>query len=152
MVWWPSSLRCWQQFVGHLWCDQHYPWAHISSGSYPGCFMSSFHLYILFHFTLWVALKCIHFILICHCTSLSPWFIILDKNNFVKVSHHYLTSGGYRSILQPMPCGLIGMYWVKCKQSNSQTNTSLTTQVVFLATTTNSGRDKTINSRLVHRI
>ncbi len=25
-------------------------------------------------------------------TSLSPSFIILDKNNFVKVSHHYLTS------------------------------------------------------------
>ncbi len=25
----------------------------------------------------------------CHCTSLSPWFIILDKNNFVNVSHHY---------------------------------------------------------------
>ncbi len=29
------------------------------------------------------------YILICHCTSLPPWFIILDKNNFVKVSHHY---------------------------------------------------------------
>ncbi len=26
-----------------------------------------------------------HYILICHCTSLSPWYIILDKNNFVKV-------------------------------------------------------------------
>ncbi len=38
-------------------------------------------------------------ILISHCTSLSPWFIILDKNNFVKVSHHYLTSGGYQIYL-----------------------------------------------------
>ncbi len=28
-------------------------------------------------------------ILICHCTSLSPWFIILDMNNFVKVSPYY---------------------------------------------------------------
>ncbi len=28
-----------------LWCDPHQPLAHISSGSYPGCFMSSFHLY-----------------------------------------------------------------------------------------------------------
>ncbi len=27
--------------------------------------------------------------IICHCTSLSPWFIILDKINFVNVSHHY---------------------------------------------------------------
>ncbi len=25
--------------------------------------------------------------------------IILDKNNFVKVSHHYLTSGGYQVCL-----------------------------------------------------
>ncbi len=40
--------------------------------------------------------QCIHCILISHCTSLSPWFIILDKNNVVKVSHHYLTSGGYQ--------------------------------------------------------
>ncbi len=30
-------------------------WAHISSGLYPGCFMASFHSYISFHFTLWVA-------------------------------------------------------------------------------------------------
>ncbi len=28
-------------------------------------------------------LKWLLYILICHCTSLSPWFIILDKNNFV---------------------------------------------------------------------
>ncbi len=34
-------------------------------------------------------LKWLFYILICHCTSLSPWFIILDKNNFVNVSHHY---------------------------------------------------------------
>ncbi len=65
------------------------------------------------------------YILICHCTSLSPWFIILDKNNFVKVSHHYLISGRYQVFLKPMPYGLISMYWVKCKQSNS--HTSLTT-------------------------
>ncbi len=38
------------------------------------------------------ALKCIYCILICHCTSLSPWFIILDKNYFVKVTHHYWIS------------------------------------------------------------
>ncbi len=29
------------------------------------------------------------YILICHYTLLSPWFIILDKNNFVNVSYHY---------------------------------------------------------------
>ncbi len=40
-------------------------------------------------------LKWLPYILIGHCTSLSPWFIILDKNNFVNVSHHYLSSGGY---------------------------------------------------------
>ncbi len=44
-------------------------------------------------------LKWLPYILIGHCTSLSPWFIILDKNNFVKVSHHYLTSGGYKVCL-----------------------------------------------------
>ncbi len=55
------------------------------------------------------------YILIGHCTSLSPWFIILDKNN-VNVSHPTLISGGYQVFLQPMPCGLIGMYWVNCKQ------------------------------------
>ncbi len=32
-------------------------------------------------------------------TSLSQWFIILDMNNFVKVSHHYLTSGRYQVCL-----------------------------------------------------
>ncbi len=56
-------------------------------------------------------------ILIGHCASLSPWFIILDKNNFVNVSHHYLTSGGHHVCLLTMPCGFIGMYWVKCKQT-----------------------------------
>ncbi len=69
--------------------------------------------------------KWLPYILICHCTPFSPWFIILDKNSFVQVSHHYLTSGGYQVSLQPMPCGLIGMYWAKCKQSNF--HTSLTT-------------------------
>ncbi len=38
-------------------------------------------------------LKRLPYILICHCTSLSPRLIILDKNNLVNVSHHYLTSG-----------------------------------------------------------
>ncbi len=33
--------------------------------------------------------KWLPYILICHCTSLSPWFIILDKNNFINVSHYY---------------------------------------------------------------
>ncbi len=55
LVWWPSGLMCWYQFLGHLWCDTDYPWAHISSGSYHRCFMSSFHLYISFHLTLWMA-------------------------------------------------------------------------------------------------
>ncbi len=41
-------------------------------------------------------LKWLPYIIIGQCTSLSPWFIILDKNNFVNVSHHYLTSGGYQ--------------------------------------------------------
>ncbi len=44
-------------------------------------------------------LKLLPYILIGHCTSLSPWFIILDKNNFVNVSHHYLISGGYQVCL-----------------------------------------------------
>ncbi len=52
LVWWLSGRRCCQQFLSHLWCDPH---AHISSGMYPGCFMSSFHFYISFHFTIWVA-------------------------------------------------------------------------------------------------
>ncbi len=62
-------------------------------------------------------LKWLPYILICHGTSLSPWFIILDNNNFVNVSHHYLISGGYQVCLYPMSCGLIGMYWVKCNQT-----------------------------------
>ncbi len=57
------------------------------------------------------------YILIGHCTSLSPWLLILNNNNFVKVSHHYLTSAEYQVSLYPMACGLIGMYWVKCKQT-----------------------------------
>ncbi len=55
LVWWPSDLRCWYQFLAHLWCDPHMSWAHNCSGSYPGYFMSSFHLYISFHWTLCVA-------------------------------------------------------------------------------------------------
>ncbi len=43
-------------------------------------------------------LKWLSYILIGHCKSLSPWFIILDKNNFVKVSYHNLTSGGYKVV------------------------------------------------------
>ncbi len=70
-----------------------------------------------FHKLIPKMLRWLLYILIGHCTSLSPWFIILDKNNFIKVSHHYLTSGGYQFILYPMPCGLIRMYWVKCKQT-----------------------------------
>ncbi len=57
------------------------------------------------------------YILIGYCTSLLPWFIILDKNNSVNVSDHYLTSEGYQVWLYPMSYGLIGMYWVKCKQT-----------------------------------
>ncbi len=34
-------------------------------------------------------LEWLSYILICHCISLSSWFIILDKNNFVKSSPHY---------------------------------------------------------------
>ncbi len=50
--------------------------------------------------------------------TLSSRFITLDRNNFIKVSHHYLTSGWYQVCLYPMPCELInGMYWVKCKQT-----------------------------------
>ncbi len=60
-----------------------------------------------------------------HCTSQSQWFIILDKNNLAKVSHHYLTLGRYQVCLQPMQYELIDMHWAKCKQSNS--HTSLTT-------------------------
>ncbi len=78
-----------------------------------------------FHKLIQKTLKWLPYIPICHCTSLSPWFIILDKNNFVKVDYHYLTSGGYQVCLLPMPCGRIGMYWIKCKKSNS--HTSLTT-------------------------
>ncbi len=56
------------------------------------------------------------------CTPLSPWIIILDKHSFVKLSHHYITSGGYHVCLQPMPCGLNGMYWAICEQSNCDTS------------------------------
>ncbi len=62
-------------------------------------------------------LKWLPYILIGHYTPLSPWFIILDKNNFVKVSQHYLTSGQYQVYLLPMTCGLNSMYWIKCKQT-----------------------------------
>ncbi len=48
-------------------------------------------------------LKWLAYILIGHCSSLSPRFIMLDKNNFVKVSYHYLTSGGYQVCLYRMP-------------------------------------------------
>ncbi len=34
-------------------------------------------------------LKCLPYILICHFTWRLQWFIILDMNNLVKVSHHY---------------------------------------------------------------
>ncbi len=44
-------------------------------------------------------LKWLPYITIGHCTSLSPGFIILDKINFVKVSHHYVTSVGYQVFL-----------------------------------------------------
>ncbi len=44
-------------------------------------------------------LRWLPYILIGHGTWLSPWFVILDKNNFVKASHHYLTSGGYQVCL-----------------------------------------------------
>ncbi len=49
LVWWPSGLSCW--FMSSV------SWAHISPGSYPGCFMSSFHLYISFHSRLWGGLR-----------------------------------------------------------------------------------------------
>ncbi len=37
-------------------------------------------------------LKCLSYILICHFTWPLQWFIILDMNNLVKVSHHYQSS------------------------------------------------------------
>ncbi len=40
-------------------------------------------------------LKWLPYIIIGHCTLPSPWFIILDKNKFVQVSPHCVTSGGY---------------------------------------------------------
>ncbi len=52
-----------------------------------------------FHKLIPQTLKRQSYILIGHCTSLSPWFIILDKNIFVNVSHYYLTSGGYQVFL-----------------------------------------------------
>ncbi len=39
-------------------------------------------------------LKLLHYTLNCHWTS--PWIIVLDKNNFVIVYHHYIISGGYQ--------------------------------------------------------
>ncbi len=36
-------------------------------------------------------LKWLPYVLIDHCTSLSPWFIILDNNNFVNVSDYYIS-------------------------------------------------------------
>ncbi len=67
-----------------------------------------FIVFFSFHINIFKkTLKWLPYILNCYCTSLSTWFIVLDKNNFVKVSHHYLTSGGYQVCLPPMPCGLI---------------------------------------------
>ncbi len=66
-------------------------------------------------------LKWLPYILIGHCISLSPWCIILDKNNVANVSYHDLTSGGYHVCLLPMSYGFIGMYWVKCKQTQCLT-------------------------------
>ncbi len=61
-------------------------------------------------------LKWLSYILIGHCTSLSPWFIILDKIFLVKIAHRYLTSRWYQVCLWSMPL-LIGMHWVKYKQT-----------------------------------
>ncbi len=45
-------------------------------------------------------LKWLPYILICHCTSLSPWFFLYyTKIIFINISHHYLTSGGYQVCL-----------------------------------------------------
>ncbi len=55
------------------------------------------------------------------CIIFTMIYYILDKNNFVKVSHHYLTSGGYQVCLEPVPYGLIGMYRVNCKQTQELT-------------------------------
>ncbi len=74
-------------------------------------------------------LKWLPYILIGHCVSLSQWFTLLDKNNFVEVSQHYFTSG------------LIGIYLVKCKQSSS--HKSLTTLYShFRLSYSNQGHDK----------
>ncbi len=37
-----------------------------------------------FHKLIPKTLKLLPYILICHCTSISPWYIILDKKDFVK--------------------------------------------------------------------
>ncbi len=44
-----------------------------------------------FHTLIPKTLKCLPYIVICHSTSLSPWLIIFDKNNFVKC----WSSGGH---------------------------------------------------------
>ncbi len=76
---------------------------------------------VSFHKHIPKTLKWLPYILICHCTSLSQWLMI-DKNNCISVYHHILTPRGYQVCLLSMPCGLIGMCWVKCKQSNSHTS------------------------------
>ncbi len=43
-------------------------------------------------------IKWLPYILIYYCVSLSLRFIILDKNNFVNISHHYHTSGDITSV------------------------------------------------------
>ncbi len=61
---------------------------------FSSCNQCKFKATFSFYKLIPIKFKWLPYILICHCTPLSPWFIILDKNNFVKVSHHYLTSEG----------------------------------------------------------
>ncbi len=64
------------------WIFANYHWFNTS------CF-TEFKTYFSFHNITPKTLKWLPYILNCHCLPLSPWFIILDKKIFVKVSHHY---------------------------------------------------------------
>ncbi len=58
--------------------------------------------------------------------SILKWRSTRDSNSWLhSCNKSFYIRRRYQVCLQPMPCGLIGMYWAKCKQSNS--HTSLTT-------------------------
>ncbi len=55
----------------------------------PSLILTEFKATFSFHKITTKTLKCLLYILVSHFTWLLQWFIILDMNNLVNVSHHY---------------------------------------------------------------